>query len=39
MHARKMAACLQDGAGKPVAKLVDELSDEMSFLFHELAMT
>jgi prolyl oligopeptidase len=27
------------GAGKPVAKLVDELSDEMAFLFHELGMT
>jgi prolyl oligopeptidase len=26
------------GAGKPVNKLVDELSDEMAFLFHELAM-
>jgi prolyl oligopeptidase len=26
------------GAGKPVAKLVDELSDEMAFLFHELGM-
>jgi prolyl oligopeptidase len=25
------------GAGKPVAKLVDELADEMAFLFHELA--
>jgi prolyl oligopeptidase len=24
------------GAGKPVAKLVDELADEMAFLFHEL---
>jgi prolyl oligopeptidase len=24
------------GAGKPVAKLVEELCDEMSFLFHEL---
>jgi prolyl oligopeptidase len=24
------------GAGKPVAKLVDELCDEMAFLFHEL---
>jgi prolyl oligopeptidase len=27
------------GAGKPVAKLVDELSDEMAFLFHELGMS
>jgi prolyl oligopeptidase len=26
------------GAGKPVAKLVDELCDEMSFLFHELGL-
>jgi prolyl oligopeptidase len=26
------------GAGKPVAKLVDELADEMAFLFHELQM-
>jgi prolyl oligopeptidase len=26
------------GAGKPVAKLVDELSDEMAFLFHELGI-
>jgi prolyl oligopeptidase len=25
------------GAGKPVAKLVDELADEMAFLFHELS--
>jgi prolyl oligopeptidase len=24
------------GAGKPVAKLVEELADEMAFLFHEL---
>ena len=57
MHARKMAARLQEaqgdperpvllrvesraghGAGKPVAKLVDELSDELAFLFHELGM-
>ena len=27
------------GAGKPVAKLVDELADEMAFLFHELGAT
>jgi prolyl oligopeptidase len=26
------------GAGKPVAKLVDELADEMAFLFHELSL-
>jgi prolyl oligopeptidase len=26
------------GAGKPVAKLVDELADEMAFLFHELGL-
>jgi prolyl oligopeptidase len=26
------------GAGKPVAKLVDEVSDELAFLFHELGM-
>lgn len=26
------------GAGKPVAKLVDELADELAFLFHELGM-
>jgi prolyl oligopeptidase len=26
------------GAGKPVAKLVDEVSDEMAFLFRELGM-
>jgi prolyl oligopeptidase len=26
------------GAGKPVAKLVDELADEMAFLFRELGM-
>jgi prolyl oligopeptidase len=26
------------GAGKPVAKLVDELCDQMAFLFHELAV-
>jgi prolyl oligopeptidase len=26
------------GAGKPVAKLVEELSDEMAFLFHELGI-
>jgi prolyl oligopeptidase len=57
MHARKMAARMQDaqgdparpillrvesraghGAGKPVAKLVDEVSDELAFLFHELGM-
>jgi prolyl oligopeptidase len=57
MHARKMAARLQEaqanpdhpiflrvesraghGAGKPVAKLVDELADELTFLFHELQM-
>ena len=24
------------GAGKPVAKLVEELADELAFLFHEL---
>lgn len=27
------------GAGKPVAKLVDEVTDELAFLFHELDMT
>jgi prolyl oligopeptidase len=27
------------GAGKPVAKLVGELADEMAFLLHELGMT
>jgi len=27
------------GAGKPVAKLVDEVTDELAFLFHELGMT
>ena len=26
------------GAGKPVSKLADELSDELSFMFHELAV-
>ncbi len=26
------------GAGKPVAKLVEELADEMAFLFHELSL-
>lgn len=26
------------GAGKPVAKLVDEVTDELAFLFHELGM-
>jgi prolyl oligopeptidase len=26
------------GAGKPVAKLVEELTDEMAFLFHELGI-
>ncbi len=26
------------GAGKPTSKLVDELTDEMSFLFHELGV-
>ena len=26
------------GAGKPVAKLVDEVSDELAFLFQELGM-
>lgn len=26
------------GAGKPVSKLADELADELSFLFHELAV-
>jgi prolyl oligopeptidase len=55
MHARKMAARLQEaqgdpghpvllrvesraghGAGKPVAKLVEELCDELAFLSHEL---
>ena len=58
MHARKMAARLQAGAGrpalgpcccgsragpgtapgKPVAKLVEEVSDELAFLFRELGM-
>jgi prolyl oligopeptidase len=57
MHARKMAARMQEaqgdpshpillrvesraghGAGKPVAKLVDEVSDELAFLFQELGM-
>jgi prolyl oligopeptidase len=57
MHARKMAARLQEaqgdpahpillrvearaghGAGKPVGKLVDEIGDELTFLFHELRM-
>jgi prolyl oligopeptidase len=57
MHARKMAARMQEaqgdpahpillrvesraghGAGKPVAKLVDEVTDELAFLFHELGM-
>jgi prolyl oligopeptidase len=27
------------GQGKPVAKLVEELGDELAFLFHELGMT
>jgi prolyl oligopeptidase len=26
------------GAGKPVSKLADELSDELSFMFHELGV-
>ena len=26
------------GAGKPVAKVVDEVTDELTFLFHELGM-
>jgi prolyl oligopeptidase len=26
------------GAGKPVAKLVDQLVEELTFLFHELGM-
>jgi prolyl oligopeptidase len=57
MHARKMAARMQEaqgdperpvlirvetkaghGAGKPVSKLADELSDELSFLLHELGV-
>jgi prolyl oligopeptidase len=57
MHARKMAARMQEaqgdpnrpvlirietkaghGAGKPVTKLADELTDELSFLFHELGV-
>jgi prolyl oligopeptidase len=57
MHARKMAARMQDaqgnadhpvllrvesraghGQGKPVSKLVEQLADELSFLFHELGV-
>lgn len=57
MHARKMAARMQEaqgdperpvllrvetkaghGAGKPVTKLADELTDEQSFLLHELGV-
>ncbi|MBX3201564.1 MAG: S9 family peptidase [Labilithrix sp.] len=57
MHARKMAARMQEaqgdpsrpvlirvetkaghGAGKPVSKLADELTDELSFLLHELGV-
>ncbi|MDB4946279.1 MAG: Prolyl endopeptidase [Labilithrix sp.] len=57
MHARKMAAALQDaqaaadrpvllrvetkaghGAGKPVSKVADEVTDELSFLLHELGV-
>lgn len=57
MHARKMAARMQEaqgdpdrpvlirietkaghGAGKPVSKLADELTDELTFMLHELGV-